>query len=101
MDSDITRINALTAGRATAAMVPVSFETDRQVMEAAMSVIGLIDPPDSRFMWIRNTLDAREVECSEAYLDEASQRDDLEILSEPRPLPFDSDGNLPDYVAAH
>ena len=52
-------------------------------------------------MWIRNTLDVREVECSEAYLDKASQRDKLEILREPRPLPFDSDGNLPDYVAAH
>jgi len=31
-----------------------------------------------------------------AYLEEARSRDDLEILSELRPLPFDESGNLPD-----
>jgi hypothetical protein len=36
-----------------------------------------------------------EVECSVAYLDEARRRDDLEILTPPRDLPFDAEGNLP------
>jgi hypothetical protein len=35
-----------------------------------------------------------EMECSAVYWPEAQQRDDLEILTEPRPLPWDDDGNL-------
>ena len=37
-----------------------------------------------------------EVECSAACLPEARRRDDLDILSDPRPLPFDAGGNLCD-----
>jgi len=40
-------------------------------------------------------LDLREVECSAAYLDLARKRQDLEILSSQRELPFDAAGNLP------
>ena len=57
--------------------------------------MGLVAPRDAQVVWIRNTLDLGEVECSSAYLDEARERDDLEVLSEPRPLPFDAAGNLP------
>ena len=37
-----------------------------------------------------------EVECSAAYLEEARGRDDLAILCDPRPLPFNAGGNLHD-----
>ena len=42
---------------------------------------------------------ALEIESPEgraAYLDEARTRDDLEILTDLRELPFDAEGNLPD-----
>ena len=49
--------------------------------------------------WIHNTLEVAEVECSSAYWNEAEERaNDLTILCEPRPMPFDSAGNLPDHV---
>jgi hypothetical protein len=79
-------------------MVPIHFETDREVLEAALPLIGLTDPPDARLMWIRNTLSVAEVECSAAYREEARQRDDLEILTELRPLPLDASGMLPDMA---
>ena len=63
---------------------------------AALGTIGLVEPPDARLLWIANTLDLAEVECSAAYLDEARRRADLEILTGPRELPFDDAGNLPD-----
>ena len=44
---------------------------------------------------IPDTLHLAEVECGAAYLDEALQRDDLEILIPPRELPFDAAVNLP------
>ena len=34
------------------------------------------------------------MECSVAYLTEARQRAELEILTDPRDLPFDAVGNL-------
>jgi hypothetical protein len=39
-----------------------------------------------------------EVECSAAYLDEARQRDDLEIVTGLRELPWDEAGNLPELT---
>jgi len=98
-DDSITRINCYTGGHAIGAMTPIDYETDREILEAAMPLIGLTEPPNAKLMWIRNTLDVAEVECSAVYLDEARQRSELEIIREPRPLPFDADGNLPDDVS--
>jgi hypothetical protein len=98
MDQKITRINCLTGGHPTAAMLPLDYASDREILDVALSTIGLTDPPDARLMWIHNTLEVAELECSAAYLNEARERPDLEILTEPRPLPFDAAGNLPDRV---
>lgn len=94
MDVKYTRTNCLTAGHVTAAMLPLDYETDREMLAAALSAIGYTAPADAKFMWIRNTLDVAEVECSKAYLEEARSRPDLEIIEAPRPLTFNSDGNL-------
>lgn len=98
MDAKITRINCLTGGHPTAAMLPLDYPTDREILDAALPTIGLTDPPDARLMWFHNTLEVAEVECSVTYLAEARERRDLTILGDPRPLPFDAQGNLPDAV---
>jgi hypothetical protein len=67
------------------------------MLETALGTIGLAEPPDARLLWIADTLHLEEMECSTAYLEEARQRDDLRILTEPRNLPFDASGNLPDF----
>lgn len=95
VDIETTRINCLTGSHPTAAMMPLDYPTDRAAIEAALPTIGLTDPQHAKMLWIRNTLELREVECSAAYLDEARDRDDLEVLSEPRHLPLDDAGNLP------
>ncbi|MFP6750064.1 MAG: lactate racemase domain-containing protein [Pirellulaceae bacterium] len=95
MDARITRINCITGGHSTGAMVPLDYETDREILDVALVSIGLTEPPEARFLWARNTLDIAEIECSSAYLQEARERDDLEVLSEPRPMPLGEDGNLP------
>ena len=73
----------------------MDYETDREILDVALSVIGLTPPPAARIMWIENTLKIAEMECSEAYFEEASERSDLEILTQPRKLPLGEDGNLP------
>ena len=98
MDVDATRTNCLTGGHVTGAMIPIHYRTDREILDAALPIIGLTAPIDAKLMWIRNTLEVAEVECSSAYFDEARTRDDLEIVSDPRPLPFDASGVLPDVA---
>ena len=71
MDLRATRLNALTSGHVAAGMLPLDYETDREILVAALGTIGMVQPRDSRLLWIADTLHLAEVECSAAYLDEA------------------------------
>jgi len=95
IDVAVTRLNGLTAGHISAVMTPLDYATDREVLAAALGTIGLTEPPQAKLLWIPDTLHLGEMECSVAYLAEARQRPELEILSDPRDLPFDAEGNLP------
>ena len=64
-----------------------------------VATVGLVEPPDVKLLWIRNTLRVEEVECGEAFLPLARGRSDLEILTEPRELDFDVNGMLPRTMA--
>ncbi len=99
-DFEATRLNGIVSTHVSAAMTPLDYETDREILDVALGRVVLADPREARIVWIRNTLELDEMECSVAYLDEARARDDLEILSEPRPLPLDAAGNLPDLPPA-
>ncbi len=94
IDWKITRINANTGSHPTSAMVPLVYETDREAIEAALTTIGLVSPEQSRLVQISDTLELSEVIVSEAYLDEINERDDLEMISGPFELTFDSQNNL-------
>ena len=98
MDKHKTWVNALTAGHVASVMIPLNYESDREIFDAALPTIGLREPPDARMLWIKNTLELAEVECSATYLEEARWRDDLEIIQPPRPLPFDAAGNWPRFA---
>lgn len=98
MDAKITRINCLTGSHPTGAMLPLDYPSDRECLDAALPTIGLTEPPNAKLLWIHNTLDVAEVECGIAYLKEARERSDLEIIQDPRPMAFDAAGNLPDHV---
>jgi hypothetical protein len=97
IDLNITQINCLTGGGPMGAMLPVCLDSEREILDAALATVGLVEPPNSRILWAKNTLQVAEVECSESYLQEARGRDDLEILTEPRELEFDPAGDLVDF----
>lgn len=99
MDIETTRINCLTGGSAREAMIPIHYPTDREILNVALPLIGLTDPADAKLMWIRNTLEVSELEISIAYFKEAQEREDLQILANPRPLPLDAQGMLPEVNA--
>ena len=99
IDFHATRMNAITSGHVSAAMLPLDYATDREMLTQALANIGMTSPQNARMLWIPDTLHLSEVECSTAYLAEAKDRSDLEIITEVRALPFGNDGNLPDMIA--
>ena len=98
MDVAVTRRNCITGGSPTAAMVPLHYASDREVLEVTLPEMGLTAISDTKVMWIHNTLEVSELECSRAYLDEARESNEIEILTDPRPLPLDKNGNLPNVT---
>ncbi len=94
MDPRVTRLNSLVSGHIAAGMPPLDYETDREMLQAALGTVGLVESQNARLLWIADTLDLAEVECSAAYLEAARERSDLEILSQPREMAFDAEGNL-------
>jgi hypothetical protein len=95
MDYRATVINCLTAGYPEGAFTPVHFDTDREVFDAALAIIGTRPPEEARVMRIRNTLLVEEMEVSEACLADPQLRPEVAAIGRPRPLAFDSAGNLP------
>lgn len=94
MDAEVTKINCVTAAHVTGGAVPLTFDSDFDALSAVASQTRKDRIADLKWMWIRDTLHLDHVTCSAAYWDQASQREDLEIIGEPRPLQFDADSNL-------
>ncbi len=98
IDPKATKLGAVTARMPTLAAVPIDFETDREILDTALDLMGLTPPEKARIVWVRNTANMREMECSEMFLNEVRHWKDLSVLSGVHPLDFDAEGNLRDYV---
>jgi hypothetical protein len=94
-DRHKTWVNALTAGHISSVMIPLHYETDREMLDAALPTIGLTPPEQAKVLWIKNTLELTELECSAAYLEAARTKPNCEAISGLRDLPIDSAGNWP------
>ena len=94
MNYRATVVNCLTAGYPEGAFLPVHFETDREVIDAALAINGTRPPEEARILHIRNTLDLEEVEASEPCF-AAPPRTEVSRVGAVRPLVFDESGNLP------
>ena len=67
---------------------------DRQVLDAALETVGLVEPENARVLRIRNTLDLGKVLVSEAYLPQVEKRDDLSLVEAAKDVDFDDKGDL-------
>ncbi len=101
LDIDSTTVNCVTAGHVTAAMIPVNFVTDREVVNTALKTLGLTEPEDARVVQIRNTLLLEEMLVSESCLPQLKDNPRVSILSGPLPWEFDSEENLVDLSHGH
>lgn len=94
MNYRATVVNCLTAGYPEGAFIPVHFETDREVLDAALAIIGARKPEEARVLHIRNTLQVEEMEASEPCF-EQPPRTEITRLEGARPLAFNERGDLP------
>jgi hypothetical protein len=94
MDYHATVLNCLTSGYPEAAKLPVHFASDREVIEAALAILGRRAPQEARILHIRNTLAVEELEVSEPCLDQAGRQTDFTVEGAPYELSFDARGDL-------
>ncbi len=97
IDYRATYINAITSGAPEAIRVPMTFDTDREAIQVALGMIGLTPPEEARVVRIKNTLNLVEMDVSEVLLPKVKAHDRLSVVTEPMPLAFDAQGNLPPF----
>jgi hypothetical protein len=94
MNYRATVINCLTAGYPYGANLPVYFDTDREVLEAALAINGTRSAESARIIHIRNTLQLEEVEVSEPCFDYGKTVIETQPVGPGKPVTFDQDQNL-------
>jgi hypothetical protein len=87
--------NGLTSTVVGPVAIPMILPSDRLALAAAVLTCNAVGR-GPRVLRIANTLRADEFTISPELLAEARANPDLEIVAEPRPVPFDGDGNLRD-----
>ena len=95
MNYQATVINCLTSGYPEGANLPVHLDTDREVIDAALKIIGAREPEEARILRIKNTLCVQELEVSEPCLQLPRGPVAFEVVGAAHSLTFDASGNLP------
>jgi hypothetical protein len=94
MDRNPTYMNCITGCTPEAARIPVYFDSDREVLDAALRSLGLVEPENARIVHIADTLRLEEMEISEAMVAEAEEMTNLTVIAKSHPVTFDGNGNL-------
>jgi hypothetical protein len=94
IDHPATYMNAITSSCPEAVRIPPYFESDREVLDAALKTIGNIKTKNARIVHIRDTLHLQEMVISEPMLAEVAGMDGVSIEGSPAPMDFDTQGNL-------
>lgn len=94
VDREATYLNCLTSTFVIRAAIPMYFETEEKVINAALMSLGGKPIEQLRIIIIPNTLYLSESYVSEALLKDLKQKDNIEIEAAPKVLAFDGKGNL-------
>lgn len=94
IDHYATAINCMAANTPEKCRVPITLETDKEAVDAALNTVGAVDQDKARVVHIKNTLEIAEFDVSEALLEEAKGKESLRLEKELGPICFDSQNNL-------
>lgn len=96
IDLQATYMNCITAGYLPGAKIPITLDTDREVIGTAL--VGY-QPESVRLVRIESTLRLDRFFISEGLLPEASAHPRIEILGEPEEMRFGGDGRILNQLA--
>jgi hypothetical protein len=99
VDYEAMNQNVLTSTFVERAKIPMVMENDREALEAAVRCNWGVEPEDTRFVRIPNTLHLRYAYLSENLLDEALANGNVEVVEEAAELDLDENGNLASFDA--
>ncbi len=94
IDYNATWVNGLTSSTTQPGATPMHFATDKDCIEKILPTCGRLDSNDCSIVWIPNTMDIAECLVSENLLPEIEQNPEIEIISGPQEIEFDSAGTL-------
>ena len=94
IDFEATYANVFTTTFLNRAYIPVVMATDREAIEAALSVQNLAHPEQARVVRIKNTLDIGHIHLSASLLREFGDHPDLEQTGALAEMAFDGVGRL-------
>lgn len=94
IDRPATYMNAITSSCPEAVRLPPYFESDREVLDAALKTIGNIRTENARIVHIRDTLHLQQMVISEPMLAEVAGMEGVSVEGSPAPMDFDAHGNL-------
>jgi hypothetical protein len=94
MDRHKTWINAITGVTPEKGMIPIYFDTDREVLDACLNTIGEIPVPKVMVVHIKDTLSVNIISVSQAYSAEIDKNSDLKVLGQWKEMALDASGNM-------
>lgn len=94
IDFHATAINCLTACAPEAGMIPLTYENDREAIEAALMTLRPAEVSDLRIVQIKNTMALMTLLVSTACLPAVKEKPGILVDTDELTLTFGDDGNL-------
>ncbi len=91
IDEAATYFNCLTSHNHAGGKIPITLQTDREVLEAGMAGLA---PQEARVLFIHNTLELERMWVSPALLPDVAASQTVTIAGPTRPLPFTGTGAI-------
>jgi hypothetical protein len=93
-DFDITYPNSLTSTVTCLCRIPMVFTNHQLTIQAAIKMVPDCDPSHITMIRIHDTLSLHAIQISENLLPLAKKNPKIEIMSDPKELVFNTNGNL-------
>lgn len=94
VDRYATYMNGITGLGPQKSKIPFYYDSDKEAIEVALNTIGLTPPEEAKVARVESTLTLATLDISEAFIEDAKLRSDLEIIGEAKAFEFDASGNL-------
>jgi hypothetical protein len=100
IDRDAMNANVLTSTFVERAKIPLVLANDREALRAAVRCNWGVEPEETRFVRIPNTLHLRYLYLSDNLLEETLARGNVEVVERAEELEFDREGYLAPFAGA-